>query len=84
MTHWKKLTNPDYLGAYSIEDGKDLILTIAYVRQEKVIGTDGKKEDCTHNNNIIQIIRHFLISYIHRFPPTRATISNAAAVLAII
>ena len=45
MTHWKKLTNPDYLGAYSIEDGKDLILTIAYVRQEKVIGTDGKKED---------------------------------------
>ena len=38
----------------------------------------------THNNNIIQIIRHFLISYIHRFPPTRATISNAAAVLAII
>lgn len=46
MTHWKKLTNPDYLGAYSIEDGKDLILTIAYVRQEKVIGTDGKKEDC--------------------------------------
>lgn len=46
LTHWKKLSNPNYLGAYSIEDGKDLILTISVVRQEEVIGTDGKKEDC--------------------------------------
>lgn len=45
-THWKKLTNPNYLGAYSIEDGKDLILTIKNVREEKVIGADGKKDDC--------------------------------------
>ncbi len=46
MTHWKKLTNPDYLGAYSIEDGRDLVLTIKSVGVEQVIGTDGKKEDC--------------------------------------
>lgn len=46
MTHWKKLTNPDYLGAYSIEDGKDLILTVKKVVQEPVMGADGKKEDC--------------------------------------
>lgn len=46
LTHWKKLSNPDYLGAYSIEDGKDLILTIKNVRQEEVTGTDGKKEEC--------------------------------------
>lgn len=45
-THWKKLTNPNYLGAYSIEDGRDLVLTIKYVREEQVIGTDGKKDDC--------------------------------------
>ena len=45
-THWKKLTNPNYLGAYSIEDGKDLILTIRNVREEQVTGTDGKKDDC--------------------------------------
>ena len=45
-THWKKLTNPNYLGAYSIEDGRDLVLTIAYVRQEDVIGSDGKREEC--------------------------------------
>lgn len=46
MTHWKKLTNPNYLGAYSIEDGKDLILTIGSVSEETVIGADGKKEQC--------------------------------------
>ncbi len=46
MTHWKKLTNPDYLGSYSLEDGQDLILTIQNVRQEVVTGPDGKKEDC--------------------------------------
>lgn len=47
MTHWKKLTNPNYLGAYSIEDGKDLILTIGTVANETVVGVDGKKEECT-------------------------------------
>lgn len=47
LTHWKKLTNPLYLGSYSIEDGKDLILTISDVREEQVVGADGKKEDCT-------------------------------------
>lgn len=45
-THWKKMSNPNYLGAYSIEDGKDLVLTIDYVRQESVVGADGKKDDC--------------------------------------
>lgn len=45
-THWKKLTNPDYLGAYALEEGKDIVLTIGYVREEKVTGTDGKKDDC--------------------------------------
>ena len=46
QTHWKKLTNPNYLGAYSIEDGKPLVLTIRNVKQEVVIGSDGKKEEC--------------------------------------
>lgn len=45
-THWKKLVNPDYLGAYSIEDGQDLILTIAKVENKMVVGADGKKEEC--------------------------------------
>ncbi|MCH5202742.1 MAG: hypothetical protein J1F17_06000 [Oscillospiraceae bacterium] len=46
MTHWKKLTNPNYLGAYSIENGQDIILTIDYIREETVTGTDGKKDNC--------------------------------------
>ncbi len=28
MTHWKTQFNYDYLGAYSLPDGKDIILTI--------------------------------------------------------
>lgn len=43
-THWKRLVNPNYLGAYSIEDGKDLILTIKAVTQEEIVGENGRKE----------------------------------------
>ena len=46
LTHWKKLTNPSYLGAYSLDDGKDIVLTIREARQEGVVGSDGKKEEC--------------------------------------
>ena len=47
MTHWKKLTNPDYLGAYAFEPGQEMTLTISNVKLESVAGADGKKEDCT-------------------------------------
>ena len=43
-THWKLLTNPNYLGGYSIPEGRDIIVTIDYVRREEVVGTGGKKE----------------------------------------
>lgn len=46
-THWKKLHNPDYFGAYCIDEGKDLTVTIDRVTQEDVTGSDGKKETCT-------------------------------------
>jgi hypothetical protein len=46
-THWKKLENPDYIGAYSLDDGKDLIVTIDNVKREMVTGQGGKKEECT-------------------------------------
>ena len=45
--HWKKLTNPDYLGAYAFERGEEKVGTIRDVRQEMVPGADGKKELCT-------------------------------------
>lgn len=47
LTHWKKLTNPDYLGAYAFLPGQDIIVTIKRVANEMVTGTDGKKESCS-------------------------------------
>jgi len=47
-THWKKLTNPNYIGAYCMPpDGSDVILTIDKVVREMVVGEGGKKEECT-------------------------------------
>ena len=45
-THWKKLTHPDYLGAYAIEKGRDLVVKISKVVEQKVTGADGKSEMC--------------------------------------
>lgn len=45
-THWKKLTNPNYLGTYSLTPGQDIILTIDRVEKEMVTGADGKQEEC--------------------------------------
>ena len=45
-THYKKLINPDYLGAYSLDPGQDMILTIKSVGREMITGTGGKKEEC--------------------------------------
>lgn len=47
LTHWKKLTNPDYLGAYALEPNQDLVVTIKSIANEVVTGTDGKKETCS-------------------------------------
>jgi hypothetical protein len=48
--HWKKFINPDYLGAYSLDNGKggylEITPTISAVKVETVTGADGKKEDC--------------------------------------
>lgn len=46
LTHWKKLTNPDYLGAYALEPDQDLVVTIKSVANELVTSPDGKKETC--------------------------------------
>lgn len=46
-THWKKLENPDFIGAYTLEEGKDFIVTIDIVKRTMVTGIGGKKEECT-------------------------------------
>lgn len=47
-THWKKLTNPDYLGAYAFQPGEEKTLTIKEVKRELVYNPSGSgKEECT-------------------------------------
>lgn len=46
-THWKKLYNPNYLGAYAFQPGEDKILTIAKVVRELVQGEEGRTDECT-------------------------------------
>ena len=46
-THWKKFCNPDYLGAYSLDENEIKVLTIKEVKQEVVTGSNGKKEECS-------------------------------------
>lgn len=47
LTHWKKLENPDYIGAYAFEPGEEKTVTIKNVERKLVIGAEGKKEECT-------------------------------------
>ncbi|WP_157667580.1 hypothetical protein [Comamonas serinivorans] len=46
-THYKRLMNPDFIGAYSLDPGQDLTVTISHVVREQVTGNGGKKEECT-------------------------------------
>jgi len=48
-THWKKLNNYDYIGAYSLMDGSDkseLVVQIESVSQEIVKGPSNKQDEC--------------------------------------
>jgi hypothetical protein len=48
LTHWKRLTTTNYIGAYSMPtDGSNIVLTIKNVVREKVKGEGGKEEECT-------------------------------------
>ena len=42
--HWKKTTNPDFLGAYAFDDGKDMIVKVKDVRVETVQNQQGREE----------------------------------------
>lgn len=52
LTHWKKLVNPDYLGSYALEPGKDMTLTIKSCGLEMITGSSGKKEE--------KMVMHFM------------------------
>ena len=48
MTHWKKLTNPNYLGSYAFQPGEEKPLTIKTVCTEAVTSPEkpDQKETC--------------------------------------
>lgn len=44
VTHWKKLTNPNYIGAEILQPGQELKLTIEKIVKEQVKTADGTQE----------------------------------------
>lgn len=42
--HWKQLTDTEYIGAYALEPGQDMVLTIHHVEMGTVTSTGGKKD----------------------------------------
>ena len=46
-THWKQLTNPAYIGAYSLTPGEERTVKIKSVVREMITGEGGKQEECT-------------------------------------
>jgi hypothetical protein len=44
--HWKKQFNYDYLGSYSLDGKKEMVVTIVGLDTDKVTGQQGRKEDC--------------------------------------
>ena len=44
--HWKKQFNYDYLGSYSLDGKKEVVVTIKKLDTDKVVGQQGRKEDC--------------------------------------
>jgi hypothetical protein len=44
--HWKKQFNYEYLGSYSLDGKREVIVTVNHLAQEKVTVQQGRKEDC--------------------------------------
>lgn len=53
-THWKKLVDPRYIGAYALPNGDDLTVTIQVVQRETITMMGGKKED----HSIMYLVGH--------------------------
>ena len=45
-THWKKLTNPNYIGAHDLLPGQELKITLESISNEMVTGSDGTQTQC--------------------------------------
>ena len=43
--HWKKTTNPNYLGTYTFEEGKDIVVKVKDVKIEMIQDPKGGSEE---------------------------------------
>ena len=43
--HWKKTTNPNYIGSWDLDDGKDMIVQVKDLKQEMIPNPQGSKEE---------------------------------------
>ena len=46
LTHWKKLTNPNYIGSHDLQPGQELKIVIESISKEQVHTPEGKVEEC--------------------------------------
>jgi len=44
-THWKKLTNPNYIGSHDLQPNQELKITIESVSKQMIKGNEGKEEE---------------------------------------
>jgi len=52
-THWKKLSNPNYLGSWDFQKGEERTLTISRVVQEEVVDMEKVKKDAKAKKSCI-------------------------------
>ena len=43
--HWEKTTNPNYIGSWDFDDGKDMIVQVKDLKQEMIQNQQGGKEE---------------------------------------
>ena len=66
-THWKKLTNPDYIGAYAFQPGERKIVTIKTAMQKTVKNAQGS-DDC------------LVVSFAENEKPLICNVTNAKSI----
>ncbi len=44
-THYKRLMNPDYIGAYALNEGEDLTVVVDYVAREVITAPAGRRKN---------------------------------------
>jgi hypothetical protein len=64
LTHWRKLSDTKYLGAWDIPVGGELTLTIKSAMREEVEGENGKKDNCG------------VIHFVENYKPLVANVTN--------